>query len=160
MWLWLDLLCWWIPSGLCVGFCVDLHLCVSVWWMGDGEMGSVCGWYTGLRCGSAINIRVVGGSSCVGVGQVFKKEMRARDSCSGGWAYSSVPLSLVEFKMSSNRRTTCWSSLAGFLDSICDKASLCCFFDEGIGLGVRSCFKVSLGMLCPAGCVYVVWGQF
>ena len=41
-----------------------------------GEMGSVCGWYICLRCGSAISIRTVGGSSCVGVGQVSRKEMR------------------------------------------------------------------------------------
>ena len=34
-----------------------------------------------------------------------------------------------------------------FFYSICDKALLCCFFGEGIALGVRSCFRVSFGIL-------------
>ena len=57
---------------------VDGAVCVPLIPVRIGEMGSVCGCDTGLCCGSAINIRAVGGSSCVGVGQVSKNEMRAR----------------------------------------------------------------------------------
>ena len=63
---------------------VDDMVCVPLIPVQIGGMGSVCGSYTGLRCGSAINIRAVGGSSCVGVGQVSRKERRARDYTSDG----------------------------------------------------------------------------
>ena len=59
-------------------------VCVDLIPVRMGEMGSVCRWYTCLRCGSAISIPAVGGLSCVGVGQVSRKEMRARDSSRGG----------------------------------------------------------------------------
>ena len=59
-------------------------VCVDLIPVRMGEMGSVCGWYICLRCGSAISIRAVSGLSCAGVGQLSRKEMRARDSSSCG----------------------------------------------------------------------------